>query len=95
MPVAPARKSHPPCLADTASVRGNYHVSKWTSVAWKDGYDVLDKLYDDNDLNCDTSPVLFGSTAAANEVITAVANLIRQQITSIHIKCPADINYKI
>lgn len=31
----------------------------------KDGYDVLDKLYDDNDLNCDNPPRLFGSTIAA------------------------------
>ena len=47
----------------------------------KDGYDVLDKLYDDNDLNCDNFAQAVREYRCSREVITAVANLyLRQQI---------------
>ena len=47
----------------------------------KDGYDVLDKLYDDNDLNCDNFAQAVREYRCSHEVITAVANLyLRQQI---------------
>lgn len=47
----------------------------------KDGYDVLDKLYDDNDLNCDNFAQAVREYRCSREVITAVANLyMRQQI---------------
>mgnify|MGYP000757902795 CR=1 FL=1 len=47
----------------------------------KDGYDVLDKLYDDNDLNCDNFAQAVREYHCSREVITAVANLyLRQQI---------------
>lgn len=47
----------------------------------KDGYDVLDKLYDDNDLNCDNFAQAVRKYRCSREVITAVANLyLRQQI---------------
>ena len=47
----------------------------------KDGYDVLDKLYDDNDLNCDNLAQAVREYHCSREVITAVANLyLRQQI---------------
>ena len=47
----------------------------------KDGYDVLDKLYDDNDLNCDNFSQAVRKYRCSREVITAVANLyLRQQI---------------
>lgn len=47
----------------------------------KDGYDVLDKLYDDNDLNCDNFAQAVRDCHCSREVITAVANLyLRQQI---------------
>ena len=47
----------------------------------KDGYDVLDKLYDDNDLNCDNFSQAVREYRCSREVITAVANLyLRQQI---------------
>ena len=47
----------------------------------KDGYDVLDKLYDDNDLNCDNFAQAVREYRCSCEVITAVANLyLRQQI---------------
>ena len=46
-----------------------------------DGYDVLDKLYDDNDLNCDNFAQAVREYRCSREVITAVANLyLRQQI---------------
>ena len=41
----------------------------------KDGYDVLDKLYDDNDLNCDNFAQAVREYRCSHEVITAVANL--------------------
>ena len=45
------------------------------------GYDVLDKLYDDNDLNCDNFAQAVREYRCSREVITAVANLyLRQQI---------------
>ena len=44
-------------------------------------YDVLDKLYDDNDLNCDNFAQAVRKYRCSREVITAVANLyLRQQI---------------
>ena len=47
----------------------------------KDGYDVLDKLYDDNDLNCDNFAQAVREYHCSREVITAVVNLyLRQQI---------------
>ena len=47
----------------------------------KDGYDVLDKLYDGNDLNCDNFAQAVREYRCSCEVITAVANLyLRQQI---------------
>ena len=47
----------------------------------KDGYDVLDKLYDDNDLNCDNFAHAVREYRCSREVITAVSNLyLRQQI---------------
>ena len=47
----------------------------------KDGYDVLDKLYDDNDLNCDNFAQAVREYRCSREVITAVSNLyLRQQI---------------
>ena len=47
----------------------------------KDGYDVLDKLYDGNDLNCDNFAQAVREYHCSREVITAVANLyLRQQI---------------
>ena len=47
----------------------------------KDGYDVLDKLYDDNDLNCDNFAQAVREYRCSREIITAVANLyLRQQI---------------
>ena len=47
----------------------------------KDGYDVLDKLYDGNDLNCDNFAQAVREYRCSREVITAVANLyLRQQI---------------
>ena len=47
----------------------------------KDGYDVLDKLYGDNDLNCDNFAQAVREYRCSREVITAVANLyLRQQI---------------
>ena len=47
----------------------------------KDGYDVLDKLYDDNDLNCDNFAQAVREYRCSREVITAVANLyLWQQI---------------
>ena len=47
----------------------------------KDGYDVLDKLYDDNDLNCDNFAQAVREYRCSREVITATANLyLRQQI---------------
>ncbi len=46
-----------------------------------DGYDVLDKLYDDNDLNCDNFAQAVREYHCSREVITAVVNLyLRQQI---------------
>ena len=45
------------------------------------GYDVLDKLYDDNDLNCDNFAHAVREYRCSREVITAVSNLyLRQQI---------------
>ena len=47
----------------------------------KDGYDVLDKLYDDNDLNCDNFAHAVREYRCSREVITPVSNLyLRQQI---------------
>ena len=47
----------------------------------KDGYDVLDKLDDGNDLNCDNFAQAVREYRCSREVITAVANLyLRQQI---------------
>ncbi len=47
----------------------------------KDGYDVLDKLYDGNDLNCDNFAQAVREYRCSREVITAVSNLyLRQQI---------------
>ena len=47
----------------------------------KDGYDVLDKLYDDNDLNCDNFAQAVREYHCSREDITAVVNLyLRQQI---------------
>ena len=47
----------------------------------KDGYDVLDKLYDDNVLSCDNFAQAVREYRCSREVITAVANLyLRQQI---------------
>ena len=47
----------------------------------KDGYDVLDKLYDDNDLNCNNFAQAVREYRCSCEVIMAVANLyLRQQI---------------
>ena len=47
----------------------------------KDGYDVLDKLYDGNDLNCDNFAQAVREYRCSREVITAVANLyLRKQI---------------
>ena len=44
-------------------------------------YDVLDKLYDDNDLNCDNFAHAVREYRCSREVITAVSNLyLRQQI---------------
>ena len=45
----------------------------------KDGYDVLDKLYDDNDLNCDNFAQAVREYRCSHEVITAVANLYLRQ----------------
>ena len=53
----------------------------WKIRRLKDGYDVLDKLYDDNDLNCDNFAQAVREYRCSHEVITAVANLyLRQQI---------------
>ena len=47
----------------------------------KDGYDVLDKLYNSNDLNCDNFAQAVREYHCSREVITAVVNLyLRQQI---------------
>ena len=41
----------------------------------KDGYDVLDKLYDDNDLNCDNFAQAVREYRCSREVIPAITNV--------------------
>lgn len=54
--------------------------SQYSGVTRK-GIHVLDKLYDDNDLNCDNFAQAVRKYRCSREVITAVANLyLRQQI---------------
>ena len=69
-----ARQTPPPCAEIIKSIEMDIR-------RLKDGYDVLDKLYDDNDLNCDNFAQAVREYRCSREVITAVANLyLRQQI---------------
>lgn len=81
MPAVPARKGHSPCPADSLSCAEIIKCIEMGLRRLKDGYDVLDKLYDGNDLNCDNFAQAVREYHCSREVITAVANLyLRQQI---------------